>query len=116
LKALIPKPNTDSDYLLYALTAKKTSLTHLIGSSAHGTKRIGTSAIEEIKIPVASIDEQTTIAQALKACEDKVNALEKELSLLEELFKAMLEELMTGRLSAMPLIEAGELEASTAHT
>jgi type I restriction enzyme S subunit len=74
--------------------------------------------VERILLPIPSLAEQDEIAETLRACDEKINALEKESSLLEELFKATLEELMTGQLSAVPLIETEplEVETSTAHT
>jgi len=37
----------------------------------------------------------------LCACDAKIEALEREMDKLDELFRALLEELMTGRLSAL---------------
>lgn len=56
-------------------------------------------------IPLPSLSEQNTISEALQTADSKITALEKEVSLHEELFRALLEELMTGRLSALPLVE-----------
>ena len=41
----------------------------------------------------------------------RVVALEKEIALHEELFRALLDELMTGRISTLPLVE--QLEKGT---
>lgn len=62
------------------------------------------------KIPVVlpSHDEQSSIAEVLCACDARITALEREAEVLDELFKAVLEELMTGRLSAIPLVEPEE--------
>ena len=59
-------------------------------------------------VPIPSLAEQRDITHVLEACDNKVAAVEQELSLLEELFRALLEELMTERLSTLPLIEEGE--------
>ena len=56
-------------------------------------------------MPVPSLDEQQDITGNVQSCGAKIEALERESFLLDELFKAMLEELMTGRLSAVPLID-----------
>jgi hypothetical protein len=45
-------------------------------------------------------------SNSLQACDRKITALEQEAAFLDELFRAMLEELMTGRLSAQPLVSA----------
>ncbi len=58
-----------------------------------------------IKIPLPHLDEQQEVANALQACDAKIAALENEARLHEELFRAMLEELMTGRLPARALVE-----------
>src|SRR5262249_41126231 len=49
--------------------------------------------------------EQRSIARALRTVQEAREARRKELKHLDELFRAMLEELMTGRLSATALIE-----------
>lgn len=76
-----------------------------VGTSAHGTKRLGTSSLQAIQIPLPEIEEQRLIANVLHGCARKITALEKEISTLDELFRAMLSELMTGRLSTQPLIK-----------
>jgi type I restriction enzyme S subunit len=72
--------------------------------------------LANLQIPLPSSDEQYEIVEAMDLFDVKIAALEKESSLLEELFRAMLEQLMTARLSAMPLIETElvELETPTA--
>jgi type I restriction enzyme S subunit len=58
-------------------------------------------------IPKPSLEEQQVITQILKACDACILTLQREIKLLEELFRALLEELMTGRLSTLPLIDEG---------
>ena len=60
----------------------------------------------EIPVVVPSIDEQLKISDVLQACDTKIAALEQEIARLDELFHAMLDELMTGKRSAAPLIDA----------
>lgn len=54
--------------------------------------------------------EQHTIAAVFQAIDEKTAALEQEVKHLDELFHTMLEELMTGQRSAVPLIENGEIQ------
>ena len=57
-------------------------------------------------MPLPPIPEsKNKIADILKACDSKIAALENEARLLQELFRAMLEELMSGRLPAGALVE-----------
>jgi type I restriction enzyme S subunit len=61
--------------------------------------------LSDFLVPLPPITEQRTIAVTANAAESKIQSLEREITLLEELFVALLEELMTGRLSPVPLIE-----------
>ena len=68
---------------------------------------ISTAHLKNYTIALPSISEQSQIAEILQAFDAKIAALEKEAERLDELFHAMLDELMTGERSAMPLIDAG---------
>ena len=65
------------------------------------------NASKSAKIPVVvpSIEEQSEIGGVLQACNIKIATLEQESAQLDELFHAMLDELMTGQRSAVPLID-----------
>ena len=62
--------------------------------------------VDSLLIPLPTVAEQNEICAAARACDDKITALEQETARLDELFHAMLEELMTGKRSAAPLIDA----------
>lgn len=61
--------------------------------------------VKSLPVPVPSLPEQNQMVTVIGACDAGIATLEREISLLDELFRAMLEELMTGRLSALGLIE-----------
>ena len=67
---------------------------------------ITATRVKNVKIPVPLLSEQCTIADTLQACDTKIAVLEQEAARLDELFYAMLDELMTGQRSAVPLIDA----------
>ncbi len=71
MKAIVSGPRLNSEYLLNALTAYKGALVHEIGSAAHGTKRIGTSAIENFLLPLPPIKKQEQIAAMLLTVDGK---------------------------------------------
>ena len=62
--------------------------------------------IKNLLIPLPSVSAQTETVEILQACDTKIAALEQEAERLDELFHAMLDELMTGKRSAVPLIDA----------
>lgn len=66
---------------------------------------INRNHVHAIPVSLPQVEEQQEIATTLQACDSKIAALEKEIRLQEELFRALLEELMTGRLSSLPLVE-----------
>lgn len=64
--------------------------------------------LHRIKTVLPPLNEQQVIAQILEACDACTLTMQRDIKLLEELFRALLEELMTGRLSTLPLIKDGE--------
>lgn len=88
----------------------------LLGRSktSSGLHSINSHIVANLLVPVPSISEQEAVVEVALSCEAKVEALETETATLEELFRALLEELMTGRLSTLPLIEAEGTSTATA--
>jgi type I restriction enzyme, S subunit len=99
MRALVPTGAIDPDFLLYAMTSRKQAMTSEIGTSAHGTRRIGSKAVEDLLVPVPrDRDEQERIGQAILILERRVQKAEKSLEERRSLFHAALESLVTGRL------------------
>ena len=73
-----------------------------------GTTRPKLNKASLLGIPISrpSRVETDEIALVLSSCDTKIAALEQEAEHLDELFHAMLDELMTGKRSAVPLIDA----------
>ena len=70
-----------------------------------GQPLITQSILHQLKIPLLPLLEQNTFANISQAFDEKIAALEKEVEHIDELFHAMLEELMTGQRSAVALME-----------
>lgn len=62
--------------------------------------------LSHLILPLPSLSEQRAIAKIFRVIDEKTASLEREVELIDELFYAMLEELMTGQRSAVPLINA----------
>ena len=69
-------------------------------------KHLNVGDVKRLAIPIPSLNEQQEISEVLQACDTKIAALEGEAERLNELFHAMLGELMTGKRSAVSLIDA----------
>ena len=95
---------------IYTETAAgKQQLGGRASNAADGKYNINTQTIRTSLIALPSLDEQQVLAATLAACDSHIAALEREIAVHEELFRALLEELMSGRLSALPLVEGKEV-------
>ena len=103
INAIIPKAKAFSHYVYYAVTYRSRSLPAFAGRAA--VPIVKKSSFAKFLIPFPPISEQHTIANIFRAIDEKMAALEQEVSHLDELFHAMLDELMTGQRSAVPLID-----------
>ena len=75
---------------------------------------ISGSDLRNLLIPVLpTTSEQRCIAEILRAFDTKIAALEGEAERLDELFHAMLDELMTGKRSAVSLIDAESVQSAS---
>ena len=91
-------------YFLYDLFLKLELLKRRsIGAT---TKYLTTPIIKNLGLTLPSSSEQLMISSVLWSCDEKIAALEQEAERLDELFHAMLDELMTGKRSAVSLIDA----------
>ena len=99
-------PQVDNRFLAISIGAE--NVQRYLSYTAVGSimPNLNTKILEGLPLAFPSTgDEQREIAGILSACDSKITPLEKELSLHEEFFRALLDELMTGRLSAPPLVE-----------
>ncbi len=96
---------SDKFYLFYYLLLPdvRTLLAGKMQGST-GRQRLKKEALVNLEIPLPPLPEQRAIADVFRAIDEKTAALEREAQHLDELFHAMLDELMTGQRSAVPLI------------
>ena len=97
---------SDISYLFYYLLLPNVRIS-LAGKmqGTTGRQRLSKDALVNLQIPLPPLPEQRAIANVFQAIDEKTAALEKEVEHLDELFHAMLDELMTGQRSAVPLID-----------
>lgn len=99
------KDSLSPDYLNYFCQTDSywRQVNQVKGGKLKGGVNIPT--LQNLKLPLPSLKEQVEIAKVLEACDKKLSALEDEINLLNEFFKAMLEMLMSGELSSLNLAE-----------
>ena len=76
-----------------------------VGHRTTNLASINSTKLGAYPVLLAPRDEQERIVDVLSACDAKIAALERESALLDELFRALLEELMTGRVAVAGLRE-----------
>ena len=91
LKALVPREGISPDYLLYAMMSRKDSMVREIGTSAHGTRRIGSASLEAMQVPVPPPGEQKAIAEVLSTMREAIETEERRAQALESLRSAALD-------------------------
>lgn len=93
---------SDRMYLFYFLLRKDVR-SELAGKmeGSTGRQRLSKSVLEELEIPLPPLSEQQAIANSLRAVKNSQNSRLREAARLDELFGALLEELMTGRIRAV---------------
>ncbi len=101
----INNPNVDN-YFLSVLMGHNLVQDHFDQNSVGSIMpNLNTKILLSLPIILPHIEEQSRISSILRACDIKLAALDNEASLLDELFRAMLEELMSGRLLTKDLNE-----------
>ena len=85
-------------FLVYTIYSENTRRRMMALAKGVTAKHLNVRDVRDLKIPLPTLAEQLRITELLCSCDDKIAALEKESVLLNELFQALLEELMSGRL------------------
>lgn len=97
-KAVVPSDDLDPVYFAFAVRGKTSEVLRLVDRAGHGTGRLQTEAIKGVSIPLPPLVVQKEIAGALAAADRKVAAELQRREGLDQLFKTLLHELMTGRI------------------
>ena len=110
INAQIVRINTkgllDPRFFLYCLANDKSQRQFQSMKSGSTLAQLPVGRLNRLKISIPGTNEQGTIGNLLGACDNKLDTLHNETELLDELFKAMLEELITGRLSSLSLTKS----------
>jgi type I restriction enzyme, S subunit len=113
MKAIIPGPRLDPDFLLYAITAFKKRLFEKVGRSAHGTMTLMSSEITSFQIPLPDKNTQRQIANSIATLEKKYELHQRKRATLTDLFRSLLHQLMTAQIRVNDL-DMSEIERKLA--
>jgi type I restriction enzyme, S subunit len=107
IRIRIDESKADSMFV-NAYLNRESVLRRVRGLATRGVSQsnISASKLARFRIPIPPQDEQRAIASVFAGCDLKIRALQREITVAEELFGTMLEGLMTGRLTPVS-IEVG---------
>ena len=97
IRALIASKISNPRYVLAALESLKTKMLDLVTPSTHGTMRIVSEDLHDIRIPLPPLPEQSAIATALDGVDGAVEVAREELARLRLLKESSADALLTGR-------------------
>jgi type I restriction enzyme S subunit len=85
LKAFACGPEIDSEFLFYALLARRNHIRELASEASHGTKRLETEVLSACEIPVpTTLQAQRRVVAILSAYDDLIENNRRRMALLEE--------------------------------
>jgi len=103
LKSLTPRDAMSGSFLMHVLTYASERMLRNVTNAAHGTKRLTHDDLDRFLIPVPSAREQQEIVTILDAVDRKIDLHKRKKVVLEQLFKALLNGLMTGEITVSSL-------------
>lgn len=103
LKAVVPAAGIRPDFLFHAIKARQSEILAIVEDSAHGTKRLNTDRLRDIRIDIVEPIHQEAVAEHLRGEIARIDSLrEKRAQLVELLLErrvAVLAHAAAGRLS-----------------
>ena len=105
-KIIVRDSLTSKDFLYWVFNSKAFRKHMALTATGSTVRHTSPSRIKDYEFGLPSNEQQQEIAKILQAFDTKIASLEQEAARLDELFHAMLDELMTGQRSALPLIDA----------
>ena len=98
IRALISDKKFSSRYVLAALESLKAKMLDLVTPSTHGTMRIVSEDLHDIRIPVPPMTEQQAIAAVLKGVDEAIEVAHTEHDRLRLVKESTADAVLTGRI------------------
>jgi type I restriction enzyme S subunit len=84
LKAFFCVPDVESEFLFYALVARREYIRELATEASHGTKKLETDVLSAFKIPIPKPDVQRRVIDVISTYDDLIENNRRRMALLEE--------------------------------
>jgi type I restriction enzyme S subunit len=102
IKGIHPEPELIPRYLLFALRDRINSSDSVLSNAAHGTLKLDSDELQNVKIPVPACEHQQKIVATIDSLAEETQRLadryERKLSALEALKKSLLHQAFSGNL------------------
>lgn len=98
IRGRLKNKEIEPKYLVYLLRTEKMRNTMIYSSGSVTITNINQHILSSLKIPLPPLSEQREIADILQTIDQKIEIEQKKKALYEELFKTMLNKLMTGEI------------------
>ena len=98
IKALVAKKGVDSEYLAFALIARKSDILRHVDSAGHGTGRLDTDLLKSTPLPLPPLPEQRKIAEILRTWDDAIEKLTALRKAKQRLYSTLADGLIFGTL------------------
>lgn len=98
MKALIPRANTDPQFLAHAIRAQTRDVLSLVSTSGHGTKRLDVDSLASIRVPLVPFPAQSRFGQRVLRLQQVKAGHQDHLSHLDELFASLQHRAFEGQL------------------
>ena len=100
------KKHFETKFLFQFLLSRRFNIQAISYQNRTGIPKINRAQLGSIFLLKPPLLEQAEISEVLQAFDKKIATLEQEVAHIDELFHTMLDELMTGQRSAVPLLDA----------
>lgn len=95
-KAVIARPGIDPLFLAYAVKARASDILAMVDEAGHGTGRLVTDRLANLRLLVPPLNEQRTIANVLGALDDKIENNQRIADTAPQLAAALLQQAAEG--------------------
>lgn len=109
-KAIIPAEGVDSRFLAYALKDRESDILGMADESSHGTKRLSTSQLGSIEIPMPPLDEQRRIVDILGSMDCEIERTRAEIVKLQKIKEGMAADLLSGTVRDRETVQGGVVQ------